>query len=91
MPNIDIGKHGITIKDSYNLELMKSTLINGIETVPISYCVGDIPLKDVSKSRLNLLSGSNSGGKTMCLLTLAHTAILAQMGFPVSGKVNCQP
>ncbi|MHA1522677.1 MAG: hypothetical protein ACTSRK_21130, partial [Promethearchaeota archaeon] len=44
-----------------------------------------------SKTRLALLTGSNSGGKTMCLLTSAQCILLAQMGFPTSGHFYFYP
>ncbi|MHA1870303.1 MAG: hypothetical protein ACTSU2_09215 [Promethearchaeota archaeon] len=47
--------------------------------------------QDIKISRLNLLTGSNSGGKTMCLYTIAHNLILAQMGLPCAGIVIFHP
>lgn len=91
IPKIVPGEHGIAIEDSFNLELMNQTIKSGIDTVPINYCVGSLRVDGGAKSRLNLLSGSNSGGKTMCLYTIAHSLILAQMGLPAPGKVRYFP
>ncbi len=91
IPCIIEGQHGITLIDSYNLELKNNSLKTNEKTIPISYTIGSIPLDSVQSSRLNLLSGSNSGGKTMCLYTIAHSLILAQMGFPAPGIVKYYP
>ncbi len=62
--------------------------------IPITYKIGDIenalPL-DTGSNSLSLLTGSNSGGKTMCLLTCAQAIILAQMGFPSVGEFTFCP
>ncbi|MHA1612507.1 MAG: hypothetical protein ACTSYU_10685 [Promethearchaeota archaeon] len=74
-------------------------------SVPIRYALGSVQ-KSVSSDlfpqthtqtqaqsqiRLALLTGSNSGGKTMCLLTSAQCILLAQMGFPTSGNFHFYP
>ena len=56
--------------------------------VPIDYNVGGA---DCRAPRLNLLTGSNSGGKTTCELTLAQSVILGQMGFLVPAEVSFHP
>ncbi len=91
LPKIDINNHGIVINNSFNLNLKNKSLIEGEPTVPINYSVGNFVCEGANPSRLNLLSGSNSGGKTMCLVTLAHSLILAQMGFPCPGNVVYNP
>lgn len=96
IPEIDDNGHGIALVDSFNLYLMEKTLLGESKTVPIAYSLGNInsdntDLNNVKQSRLNLLSGSNSGGKTMCILTIAHSIILAQMGFPAPGHVKYHP
>lgn len=40
---------------------------------------------------ITLLTGSNSGGKTICLQTMAQAILLAQMGFPTVGQVFFYP
>ncbi len=56
--------------------------------VPIDYNVGGM---DCRGPRLNLLTGSNSGGKTTCELTLAQVVILGQMGFLVPAAASLHP
>ncbi|MBD3352341.1 MAG: hypothetical protein GF364_12715 [Candidatus Lokiarchaeota archaeon] len=88
---VDKQKRGFLLENGFNLYLMNKTIINNEKTVPINYCVGDLTLDKIESSRLNLLSGSNSGGKTMCLYSIAHSLILAQMGFPTPGKLIYNP
>jgi hypothetical protein len=64
--------------------------------VPIGYQIGQIGPESVNsinipKKRLALLTGSNSGGKTMALLTCIEAQILAQMGFPTLGEYQFYP
>ncbi|WP_321419953.1 helix-hairpin-helix domain-containing protein [uncultured Methanomethylovorans sp.] len=71
---------GIGLKNAENL-FLKSR--HGT-VVPIDYTVGDTsfsPKED--NSRVVLLSGVNSGGKTSLLELLAQCIILTHMGFPV--------
>lgn len=56
--------------------------------IPIRYHVGEIGDLSIPRSHLNLLTGSNSGGKTMCLLTCLQAILLAQMGLPTIGNVE---
>jgi DNA mismatch repair protein MutS2 len=91
IPKITKEKRGISFENSNNLELMRKTIKQSEATVPISYTIGNFTIGSATPSRLNLLSGSNSGGKTMCLLTTAQVLILAQMGFPCPGSVNYYP
>ena len=81
MPHLQ-GENGMGIKGGSNLFLENP--------VPIDYAIGIsrmnsgiVKLKD---SRVVLLSGVNSGGKTSTLDLLAQVAILAHMGFPVPAK-----
>ncbi len=50
---------------------------------PITYSVGDSP---ISKGRVVILTGANSGGKTSLLELIAQVQIMGQMGFPVKAK-----
>ena len=62
--------------------------------IPITYQLGNIGLKQHPEWQaysLSLLTGSNSGGKTMCILTCAQSLILAQMGFPCPGTLEYYP
>ena len=75
---------GIGLKNAENL-FLKSR--HGT-VVPIDYTVGDTsfsPKED--NSRIVLLSGVNSGGKTSLLELLAQCIILTHMGFPVPAAV----
>ncbi len=56
------------------------------EVTPIDYSVGDTIHSPKDKSRVVLLSGVNSGGKTSMLELLAQCIILAHMGFPTPAK-----
>lgn len=56
------------------------------EVTPIDYSVGDTVHSPQDKSRVVLLSGVNSGGKTSMLELLAQCIILAHMGFPTPTK-----
>jgi len=103
MPNLDEYNHGFCGKDLINLNLQKAALSKNIDTasitdltkpIPINYQLGDISDSSffhASKSSLNLLTGSNSGGKTMCINTCSQSVILAQMGFPSLGNFSFHP
>jgi DNA mismatch repair protein MutS2 len=73
---------GIGINEGINLFLKAP--------VPINYSVGRSRFNEgigkLRDSRVVLLSGVNSGGKTSTLDLLAQVVILAQMGFPVPAK-----
>ncbi|TFH28758.1 MAG: hypothetical protein E4G98_04920, partial [Promethearchaeota archaeon] len=80
-----------------NASNQSPTSIESEASVPIRYALGtiqnpaDLFVQPHSKIRLALLTGSNSGGKTMCLLTSAQCILLAQMGFPTSGNFYFYP
>ncbi|MHA1888176.1 MAG: hypothetical protein ACTSX0_09120, partial [Promethearchaeota archaeon] len=82
----------------------KNEINHPVTPVPISYIIGDSQLcssfNSIQTSSLDskplyanlaLLTGSNSGGKTMCLLTFAQAILLAQMGFPSIGSFIYTP
>jgi dsDNA-specific endonuclease/ATPase MutS2 len=56
------------------------------DVVPIDYSIGMNSFSPDDNSRVVLLSGVNSGGKTSMLELLAQSVILAHMGFPVPAK-----
>ena len=56
------------------------------EVTPIDYSLGNTVHSPQDKSRVVLLSGVNSGGKTSMLELLAQCIILAHMGFPTPAK-----
>lgn len=76
---------GVVIRQASNLFLheMKNEAV-----VPIDYNIGGT---DCHGPRLNLLTGSNSGGKTTCELTLGQVVILCQMGFLVPADASLHP
>ncbi|MDG6243124.1 MAG: endonuclease MutS2 [Methanolobus sp.] len=82
MPEI-IDHKGIGFRGGRNLFLLSR---HG-DVEPIDYSVGANSLSpDVESSRVVLLSGVNSGGKTSLLELLAQSIILAHMGFPVPAE-----
>jgi hypothetical protein len=101
---LDSGTRGFFGKDMVNLDLRADEIqfkkSGSVEShthptpIPITYQVGQVTspeLHPFSPSRLNLLTGSNSGGKTMCILTCAQSIILAQIGFPSLGEFKFVP
>ncbi|QEE16492.1 hypothetical protein DSAG12_02322 [Promethearchaeum syntrophicum] len=103
IPELDETNHGFYGKELINLNLQKAALSGDIDSisitdifnpVPINYQLGDIvgsSSHHLSKGSLNLLTGSNSGGKTMCIITCSESIILAQMGFPSLGHFKFHP
>ncbi|MGM0770226.1 MAG: MutS-related protein [Halobacteriota archaeon] len=82
MPELIEGS-GIAFEDASNLFIKTR---HG-SVVPIDYSVGDTSQDpDGNKSRVVLLSGVNSGGKTSMLELVAQCVILAHMGFPTPAK-----
>ncbi|MGP8337109.1 MAG: MutS-related protein [Methanosarcinaceae archaeon] len=77
-----IDKAGIGFEKGENL-FLKSR--HG-EVTPIDYSLGNTVYSPKDKSRVVLLSGVNSGGKTSMLELLAQCIILAHMGFPTPVK-----
>ncbi|MCK5772236.1 MAG: hypothetical protein KAH57_00460 [Thermoplasmata archaeon] len=65
--------------------------LRGGEHQPVTYHLGRVapglagrfPQMDLSPSRIALLTGANSGGKTTLLETIAQVIIMAHMGLPV--------
>ncbi|WP_457558208.1 hypothetical protein [Candidatus Harpocratesius sp.] len=104
IPKLVENNKGFSGKSLLNLSLVQNFLnnqkdpsISAKPPVPISYQIGFISesqnkKEDISiDANLALLTGSNSGGKTMCLLTTAQSIILAQMGFPSLGRFHFFP
>ncbi|MEZ5334450.1 MAG: hypothetical protein R2741_04000 [Methanolobus sp.] len=82
MPEIT-GNTGIGFKNGKNLFLLSK---HG-DVIPVDYSVGGNSFSpDNDKSKVVLLSGVNSGGKTSLLELLAQSMILAHMGFPVPAE-----
>jgi dsDNA-specific endonuclease/ATPase MutS2 len=82
MPEI-IDDTGIGFEGGRNLFLLSR---HG-DVIPIDYSVGENSFSPKNEaSRVVLLSGVNSGGKTSLLELLAQSSILAHMGFPVPAQ-----
>ncbi|MEL4305582.1 endonuclease MutS2 [Methanococcoides sp. LMO-2] len=82
MPELIEGS-GIAFEDASNLFIKTR---HG-SVVPIDYSVGGTSQDpDGNNSRVVLLSGVNSGGKTSMLELVAQCIILAHMGFPTPAK-----
>jgi len=93
IPTFIKDRNGFYGNNMRNLELMEEMPVEMVE--PIQYQIGEIvPQKlneEIKKARLNLLTGSNSGGKTICIKTCAEGLMLAQMGFPSLGDLTLSP
>jgi dsDNA-specific endonuclease/ATPase MutS2 len=89
-PKLTKDKLGAGFKGGVNLFLKEEEFQNHLETKPINYVVGNVPVDLQSKGakgeRVVLLSGANSGGKTCCIQTIAHMVIMGQMGLPVPAE-----
>ncbi|SFM48658.1 MutS-related protein [Methanolobus profundi] len=82
MPAISTST-GIGFKNGRNLFLLSR---HG-DVIPIDYSVGENSFSPEDEmSKVVLLSGVNSGGKTSLLELLAQSIILAHMGFPVPAE-----
>lgn len=91
IPKINLDARGFYGKDLINLELAEAQQKNELEAIPIDYHIGNLVPNLFPSSYLNLLTGSNSGGKTICLLTTIQAIFLAQMGFPSLGQFEFHP
>ncbi|MHA1578685.1 MAG: MutS-related protein [Candidatus Freyarchaeota archaeon] len=87
-PQIHTESVGIGFEEGQNIFLKERELRGEGKVIPISYIVGDPGFKmdDTHGERVVMLSGANSGGKTMTIKLIAQIAILGQMGFPVPAK-----
>ncbi|MEX2752793.1 MAG: hypothetical protein Q6366_013115 [Candidatus Freyarchaeota archaeon] len=87
-PLIQTENIGIGFEGGQNVFLKEMELKGKEKVIPINYVVGDPGLKfdNTNGERIVMLSGANSGGKTMTIQLIAQIAILAQMGFPVPSK-----
>ncbi|MGP8319616.1 MAG: MutS-related protein [Methanosarcinaceae archaeon] len=81
MPEL-IDNTGIGFEEGNNLFLKSQ---HG-KVTSINYSLGDTVYSPKDKSRVVLLSGVNSGGKTSMLELLAQCIILTHMGFPTPAK-----
>lgn len=88
IPKIQTESCGIGFEGGQNIFLKENELKGKDKVVPINYIVGDPGFKmdDTKGERVVMLSGANSGGKTMTIHLIAQIAILSQMGFPIPAK-----
>ncbi|MFX1512147.1 MAG: hypothetical protein ACFFCQ_06145 [Promethearchaeota archaeon] len=88
LPRILKDKTGLDIQEGFNLDLKQAAQASRLVIDPVSYRFGTVAAEhgDLEARRIVVLSGANSGGKTTLLLTIAHTTILANMGFGVPSK-----
>jgi len=103
IPDLDEVNHGFYGSDLVNLNLQNAAMSGDVDSIsitdisnpiPINYQLGEIidsSSHHITKGSLNLLTGSNSGGKTMCIITCSQSIILAQMGFPSLGHFKFHP
>lgn len=88
IPKIQTESCGIGFEGGQNIFLKENELKGKDKVVPINYIVGNpgFKMNDTKGERIVMLSGANSGGKTMAIHLIAQIAILSQMGFPVPAK-----
>ncbi len=87
LPKIN-KKLGIAVRGARHLELTKKELNGDAKVQPISYAIGSagIDIKGAKDERIVVITGANSGGKTMLLETLLQVQIAAQCGIPVAAE-----
>ena len=85
------SQFGLQASHMNNLDLMMAEKQGELNAIPIDYQIGTIGDVQIPKAHLNLLTGSNSGGKTVCLTTILQTVLLAQMGIPTLGETHFFP
>lgn len=87
-PTIQNENYGIGFENGNNIFLKEREFKGEEKVVPINYIVGNPGFKmaNTNGEQIVMLSGANSGGKTMAIQLIAQIAILAQMGFPVPAE-----
>ena len=100
IPQIQEKQFGFIGTNMTNLDLKSESVSSQkskrtyFEPIPITYQLGSFSeskIPELSPATLCLLTGSNSGGKTMCINTCSQSIILAQMGFPTLGDFKFHP
>jgi len=81
IPKVDCTRVGIWFREATNTRLLASEGITDIQC--ISYAIGSFTQPMGVGDRIVVLTGANSGGKTMLLSTIAQLAMLALAGLPV--------
>ncbi|MFX1351716.1 MAG: helix-hairpin-helix domain-containing protein [Promethearchaeota archaeon] len=87
-PNVDREHIGIGFKEGKNIFLREKELRGGMKVIPIDYVLGNVPYRppNTNGESVIILTGANSGGKSMCVELVNQIAILAHMGFPVPAQ-----
>ncbi len=85
-PSIIESEAGIGFKNGVNLFLREQELKGKLKAEPIDYNIGSTPLNGGYKEHIIILTGANSGGKSMCIELIAQISILCQMGLPVPAQ-----
>lgn len=87
-PEIQTESCGVGFEKGQNIFLKEREFKGEEKVVAINYIVGDPGFKmaNTNREQIIMLSGANSGGKTMTIQLIAQIAILAQMGFPVPAE-----
>lgn len=87
-PNVDAEHIGIGFKEGGNIFLREKELQGGIKVIPIEYVLGNVAYRppDTNGESVIILTGANSGGKSMCIELVNQIAILGHMGFPVPAQ-----
>jgi len=79
-------EHGIGFKGGRNIFLLETAGGGRKAVEPVDYELGDTPLGMGDRSRVALLTGANSGGKTTLLELLLQVQIMGQSGLFVPAE-----
>ncbi|MEM2110198.1 MAG: hypothetical protein QW327_06945 [Candidatus Odinarchaeota archaeon] len=85
-PNLSMEYTGIGFKDGVNLFLKAQEFKGKLKVEPVDYNLGLTPINPGLKERVIILTGANSGGKSMCIELIAQISILGQMGLLVPAR-----
>ncbi len=77
---------GVGFKTGVNIFLKEQELKGKLKVEPIDYNIGSTPLSEEYKEHIVILTGANSGGKSMCIELIAQISILNQMGLLVPAQ-----
>lgn len=72
----EISDSGFYVKGAADINLRKSKQYQGVD-----YYLGSV--KGNEDTRVALLTGANSGGKTTLLMTVAQVVVMSRMGLPI--------
>ncbi|WEU39763.1 MAG: hypothetical protein OdinLCB4_004595 [Candidatus Odinarchaeum yellowstonii] len=86
-PSITTESTGIGFEKGVNLFLKDQELKGRLKVEPIDYNIGSTPLSGDHEEHIIILTGANSGGKSMCIELIAQTSILTQMGLLTPAQI----